>query len=186
MFETELEARGVQWPLMALVIAVSLCILGPLGFDIEEHLRLSLQSLLVCWLPLMLGWRAGVSGVIAYLCIGAAGLPVFAGYKGGMDILAGPTGGYLMGMPVAALALGATTMKLPSDLNDRRRYMQVGIGMVLGHIIILASGIPWQRNYVPELDTLETLKVFYRPALLKSALGILLTVIVIRVKGARA
>lgn len=91
-----------------------------------------------------------------------------------------------MGMPVAALVLGATTMNLPSDLNDRRRYIQVGVGMVLGHVIILASGIPWQRNFVPELDTLETLKVFYRPALIKSALGILLTVIVVRVKGARA
>lgn len=186
MFESELNARGVQWPAMALIVAAGLCTLGPLGFDIEEHLRLSLQSLLVCWLPLMLGWRAGVSGVIAYLCLGAAGLPVFAGYRGGLDILAGPTGGYLMGMPVAALVLGATTMDRPSDLSDRRRYIQVGLGMVLGHVIILASGIPWQRNYVPELDILETLEVFYRPALIKSALGILLTVIVIRVKGARA
>lgn len=186
MLESELESRGVRWPAMALVVVVSLCTLGPLGFDIEEHLRLSLQSLLVCWLPLMLGWRAGVSGVIAYLCIGAAGLPVFAGYRGGMDILSGPTGGYLMGMPVAALVLGATTMNLPTELTDRRRYIHVGVGMVLGHVIILASGIPWQRNYVPDLDILDTLKVFYRPALLKSALGILLTVIIFRVKGARA
>ena len=108
MFETSLAQRGITWPLTALITAATLGLLGPLVFDLEQGLPLSLQSLLVCWLPLMFGWRGGVAGVLAYLALGTFGLPVFAHYRSGVEVLSGPTGGYLMGMPVAALVLGAT------------------------------------------------------------------------------
>lgn len=41
----------------------------------------------------------------AYLLLGLAGLPVFAGYRAGLGVLAGPTGGYLMAyLPAGVLA----------------------------------------------------------------------------------
>ena len=92
MFESHLEQKGWRWPITALITAVILGVLGPIVIDLEQGLQLSQQSLLVCWLPLMLGWRAGVSGILAYLAMGAAGLPVFAGYNSGLSALAGPTG----------------------------------------------------------------------------------------------
>ena len=72
MFETQLNERGWRWPITALILVAFLGTLGPIVIDLEQGLPLSLQSLLVCWLPLMLGWRAGVSGVLAYLAIGIA------------------------------------------------------------------------------------------------------------------
>ncbi len=41
-----------------------------------------------------------------YLAVGAAGLPWFAGLSGGLAVLAGPTGGYLAGFVLAAMAVG--------------------------------------------------------------------------------
>ena len=93
MLEHHLASRGWKWPLSSLAITVLLALLGPIILDLEDDLPLSLQSLLVCWLPLMLGWKAGVVGVLDYIILGAIGLPVFAGYRGGLDILSGPTGG---------------------------------------------------------------------------------------------
>ena len=48
--------------------------------------------------------RAVLSQVI-YLLLGAAGVPVFSGFHGGFASIIGPTGGYLVGYVVAALAL---------------------------------------------------------------------------------
>ena len=50
--------------------------------------------------------RFGVTPVLVYLLLGAAGLPVFAQARGGLNILAGPTGGYLLGFILGAYLLG--------------------------------------------------------------------------------
>ncbi len=46
---------------------------------------------------LLLGRRAAVLSVTAYLLLGAAGAPVFSLARGGLYMLTGPTGGYLWG-----------------------------------------------------------------------------------------
>lgn len=186
MFEQQLRQRGWRWPITGLATAVCLSILGPLVIDLEQGLPLSLQSLLVCWLPLMFGWRAGVSGVLAYLAAGAAGLPVFAGYNSGIEVISGPTGGYLLGMPVAALVLGAIAESTPEAASDRNRYLRIGAGMLIGHIVILAMGIPWQMKFAADLDVQALLERLSRPALLKSALGLLLSVMAMRITETRA
>ncbi len=53
-----------------------------------------------------LGPRLGLLSQAEYLAAGAAGLPVFA-FGGGAHALVGPTGGYLMAFPIAALVVGA-------------------------------------------------------------------------------
>lgn len=50
------------------------------------------------------GWGGFSAGV--YVAAGAAGLPWFAGLSGGLAVLAGPTGGYLAGFVLAAMAVG--------------------------------------------------------------------------------
>lgn len=186
MLEQHIADRGLKWPVCALITATLIGLLGPIRFDLDGTLPLSLQSLLVCWLPLMFGWRAGVLGVLVYLAAGALGLPVFAGHRGGMAVLAGPTGGYLLGMAVAALISGVIGSESQTTMPDRVRYLRVIGGMLLGHIVILAMGIPWQRAFAPDLDIAALLHKLYRPALLKSALGLLLTVVVFRATQTRA
>lgn len=186
MFEYRFDQRGWRWPLTALITATLLCLLGPVIIDVDQGLPLSLQSLLVCWLPLVFGWRAGVTGVAAYVLLGALGVPVFAGGRSGLEILAGPTGGYLLGMPVAALATGLVGAWPREDASDRQRYLGTAIGMLVGHAIILAMGIPWQRAFSPEMDIPALLRRLSRPALLKCALGLLLSVGVMRAMPRRA
>ncbi len=57
----------------------------------------TLQTFAVFALVLILGGRDSAVAILVYLFLGAVGLPVFAGFKGGPGVLFGPTGGYLWG-----------------------------------------------------------------------------------------
>ena len=53
----------------------------------------------------VLGGRLGALAVGVYLLLGAVGLPVFAGFSGGLGTLLGATGGYLLGFLLTALTV---------------------------------------------------------------------------------
>ena len=59
----------------------------------------------------LLGAKFGALSQLVYICLGAAGLPVFSKFSGGAAILAGPTGGYIIGYIVAAFFVGLITQK---------------------------------------------------------------------------
>lgn len=63
-------------------------------------------ALLVVYLTgLTLPPRGALLSAGLYLLLGAAGLPVFSGFRGGPQALLGPTGGYLLGYFLAAGAV---------------------------------------------------------------------------------
>ena len=56
---------------------------------------------------LLLGGKRGTICMAVYLLLGAVGLPVFSGFRGGVGALVGSTGGYLVGFIVSALLMWA-------------------------------------------------------------------------------
>ncbi len=67
---------------------------------------LTLQTLFVGLSGAWLGSRAGAMSQVTYLFMGICGLPVFAGGFGGIAIVGGFSGGYLLAFPVAAWLTG--------------------------------------------------------------------------------
>ena len=82
--------------LCALMTAL-LCILAPLSIPIGP-VPVSLQTLILFFTIFLLGTKGTLLSYLVYLLLGCAGLPVFAGYAAGFGRLAGPTGGYLVGL----------------------------------------------------------------------------------------
>ena len=74
---------------------------------------ITLQTFAVLLAGAVLGSRRGFLAVLLYLLVGAAGLPVFSGGSAGLAVLAGPTGGYLLGFPLAAALCGFLVERLP-------------------------------------------------------------------------
>ena len=66
----------------------------------------TMQTLFVLLAGIVLGPRDGFYAMIAYIGIGLAGAPVFAGMTFGPAVLFGPTGGYLLAFPAAAMLTG--------------------------------------------------------------------------------
>ena len=55
----------------------------------------------------ILGGKNGTLAVLIYIILGAIGVPVFAGFQGGIGVLAGSTGGYIVGFLFSALVMWA-------------------------------------------------------------------------------
>lgn len=99
-----------------------------------------LTNLFVLLAGLLLGSRWGLTSMLLYLFSGAIGIPVFAGGKGGLAHFFGPTGGYLLGYPLAAWMTGLISEHSKKDLRTE-------IGAVsIGSLMIYAAGIPWLKG----------------------------------------
>ncbi|THJ67360.1 biotin transporter BioY [Arthrobacter echini] len=97
---TDLSLVAVFAALIAALSILPGIPVGPLGVPI------TLQTLGVLLAGIVLGPARGTAAVLLYLVVGLIGLPVFSGFSGGFGVLAGPTAGYLLAFPLAALVAG--------------------------------------------------------------------------------
>ena len=67
----------------------------------------TLQTFAVFLSVIILGGKRGTISVVVYILLGAIGLPVFSGFKGGLGVLLGSTGGYIIGFIASALIMWA-------------------------------------------------------------------------------
>ncbi len=81
-------------------------------------------------------WYGGLSQGL-YAGFGAAGLPWFNGFKGGMNMLIGATGGYIIGFIAAALIIGWFTDRYVRS----RSFIGLMILMVFGIGVIHLFGV---------------------------------------------
>ena len=130
--------------LMAAVCAVCSWISIPLPFT---PVPLNLGTLAVFLAGGLLGWRYGSISVLVFVLLGAAGLPVFHGFTGGVGIITGPTGGYIAGYIVAAFLTGLMTdtyFKGHSfDSSKAAVYTVLALAMTLGLAACYALGTAW-------------------------------------------
>ena len=85
----------------------------------------------------VLGGKRGTLSVLVFILLGAVGIPVFANFSGGIGVLAGPTGGYIIGFLFSALVMWAME-KLPG----KKSIMQI-VSMVVGLVVCYAFGTAW-------------------------------------------
>jgi biotin transport system substrate-specific component len=84
-------------------------------------------------ITLILTPKEAVVAVGGYLLLGTVGLPVFAGFKGGIGVLFGPTGGFLVGFLAAVLI----NMAFCSVFGRRVRNVRHSLALDIGSIAIL-------------------------------------------------
>ncbi len=85
-----------------------------------------------------LGFRRGGLAAALYLAVGVIGIPAFAEGKGGISVISGATGGYLVGFVLAAALVGW----LAEHGWDRRLGGAIG-ATALGTAVIYVVGVPW-------------------------------------------
>ena len=113
------------------VLTAMLCILGPVTLPLGA-VPLSLTTALLMLMALLLGTKRALICCLLYLLLGLLGLPVFSGFRGGVGVLLGPTGGYLWGFLVLCLCYWAFKKPL-GEL----------VAMILGLLLCYACGTAW-------------------------------------------
>ncbi len=88
----------------------------------------------------LLGGRRGTLAVLVYILLGAVGVPVFASFTGGIGILLGSTGGYIVGFLFSALVMWAI-----GSLFGTGTVMQI-VSMLVGLFVCYAFGTAWFMN----------------------------------------
>ena len=125
----------------------------------------------------LLGGRRGTAAILVYLLLGALGVPVFAGFSGGIGIIFGTTGGYLLGFILMGLVYW-----LGERLSMDSRNIRI-ISMILGLLLCYAFGTAWfmfvyarQTGAIALGTALAWCVVpFLLPDLVKMALALLLS-----------
>lgn len=131
------KIRTKQMVLIALMTAVT-CVLGPLSIPLPFNpVPISLTNFAIFLAIFILGMKNGTISFIIYLLLGAVGVPVFSSFRGGLQVLAGPTGGYLIGFIFLALIMGFAL-----DHFDRKLVPTI-IGMIIGMAVCYAFGTVW-------------------------------------------
>lgn len=97
----------------------------------------TLQTFAVFFTVSVLGGKRGSLAVLVYILLGAAGIPVFANFTGGIGIILNNTGGYIIGFIFMALL-----MWLMESMLGRGFFVR-GVSMVLGLIVLYAFGTAW-------------------------------------------
>ena len=100
---TASRTRSIAFTALAVaIIAVSAWITVPIG-----PIPFTLQMFAITFAIIVLAPNQAISAIAVYLVLGAIGVPVFSGMRGGFGVLVGPTGGFLWGYLLGvAVAVG--------------------------------------------------------------------------------
>lgn len=104
---------------------------------IPATIPFTLQTFGVFLTVCLLGGKRGSLSVFIYIVLGLIGIPVFAGVKGGIGVLLGNTGGYIIGFLFSALIMWAM-----EALLGRKTWI-LAASMVIGLIACYAVGTAW-------------------------------------------
>ncbi len=85
----------------------------------------------------VLGGKRGTLSILIYLLLGAIGIPVFAGFSGGIGSILGTTGGYIVGFLLSALLMWGM-----EKIMGKKTWV-LALSMVLGLVVCYAFGTAW-------------------------------------------
>ena len=122
--------------LMAALIAAGSWISLPLW-----PVPLTLQTYVVLLAGFLLGSSRGALAAALYLVAGLCGLPVFAGGSSGLAKLTGPTGGFLLSFPLAALVAGVAARHHPLPFSWRQGLLWGALASAVPFLF----GLPWLK-----------------------------------------
>ena len=119
------------------------CILAPISVPLAGEVPISLATFAVLLSGILLGGRLGAMSQLIYVLLGSVGVPVFAGWTGGIGITLGMTGGYIIGYIPMAFIAGFLYYRFGRNSSGVRKYAAMFIAMFLATAVLYLLGTAW-------------------------------------------
>ena len=171
---TASRTRSIAFTALAIAImAVSAWITVPIG-----PVPFTLQMFAITFAIIVLTPKQAIGAIAGYLALGAIGVPVFSGMRGGIGILMGPTGGFLWGYLIGvSLAVGLLALLRRRGIDNFATCVAAGIVFTA-----VAYVCGWaQFMVVMSVGPLESLAVTVAPFIVVDLIKIVAATAVARV-----
>ena len=168
-----MKIKTVDLVLVALFAAI-IAVMSQISIPTPFGVPVSLQTFAVALCGYFLGAKKGMAALLVWMAIGAVGVPVFTGFKGGFAVLLGLTGGFIYGFIPLVLLCGL-------ELKQKPLRIALGaVGIIACHLCgsvqyALLMGIDFLQSVltvsVPFLikDIVSVVLAFFGAAAIKSA-----------------
>lgn len=130
--ETKSKTRDMVYIAVCAVL-IAICS----WISIPATVPFTLQTFGVFLTVALLGGKRGTLSVLIYLLLGIIGIPAFAGFSGGVGVIFGTTGGYIIGFLFSALIMWGMEKALG------KKTWVLALSMVLGLLACYAFGTIW-------------------------------------------
>ena len=131
-----------------------------------EPISITLQTVAVMLLGLTYSPRRALAAHLVWIGLGGMGFPMFYGFSGGLDILVGPTAGYIMGFVVSTYLMATLKEKLAL-----KGWFFDALLCLMGTIIIFIFGVIWLSYLIGFSNALiHGVLPFILPGLVKAGL----------------
>ena len=110
------------------------------SIPLPNGVPVTLQTFGIMLAGIILGPKKGAIAVLVYILLGAMGVPVFSGFKGGFAVITGPTGGFILSFPLIALFSGIGSLK---------NNLTLVAGIIAGVLLNYFCGMVWFSFVMP-------------------------------------
>lgn len=120
------------------LFAAIICVFSVMTIPIGS-VPITLSIFAVFLTAIVLGFKKGTLAVLIYILLGGIGLPVFSSFRGGISVLLGPTGGYIIGYIFIAVIVGLSA-DLTKHFSAIKKYVIIGISSIFALAICYTFG----------------------------------------------
>lgn len=158
------------------LFAAITAVLAQISIPFPGGVPLTMQTLAVSLCGIILGAKRGFISQCIYVLLGTIGLPVFASFSGGVQIVFGPTGGFLLSFPIMAYVIGFVCERT----NNK---VLVILSMIVGSVINYFIGSV-HFVLITKMTMLEAFMICVAPFIVTGLIkAVLAAVIGIRLKN---
>ncbi len=151
-------------------------VLAQIAIPFPGGVPLTLQTLAMSLTGIILGSKRGFIAQSIYVLLGTIGMPIFANFTGGLQIIVGPTGGFILSFPIMTYIIGY--------ICERKKSKSfTGLSIILGNIVNYFIGII-QFSFITKSTILQSFIYCVAPFIIADILKCLLaTAIGMKIKS---
>lgn len=177
---TEKRIKTIDLVLIALFAAIT-AVLSQIAIPMPTGVPVTLQTFAVALCGYFLGAGKGAAALGVYLLIGAVGVPVYSGFKGGFQVLLGPTGGFIFGFIAMAFLCGLSFKKAAGTKLSPVLRIAMGVAGVAACHLLGTLQYMIVTNVNPEkagIDFITSFLLVSAPYLIKDIISVVVAYLI--------